>query len=637
VNKAKNIFLLLIVAAFNMRGQSNQVVRAQAFEAMQNKDWYNASRFYKRLYLHDSTNKKVKYDYAEASFRDGNIDQALRLFSGLAATDNGRKYPLAFYFLGESLRYKGKYKEAQQWYVKFNKLQLKKEKYRYYKRKSKVNIEACDLARVLVNNPVDAEVSHMNAPLNTIFSEYAPAEYDSVVYFSSLRQLSKAGANDPGKIYKLAGRNRAKAVPLDTTINSAVTHNANALILPGKKQMIFSRCVSLNASDYNCRLFVSSFDRKRWQPAIPLDSLNVDGFSTSQPATGRVNGRDALFFSSNRPGGFGGMDIWYVFQKDSGFDKPVNAGNLVNSADDEITPWFDVKNNALYFSSTWHAGLGGFDIFKSDVREGVFAVPVNAGYPVNSSYNDTYYWSDSTGVVYLSSNRPGSMFEGSPNCCSDIYSFKTNVSKAPVPIDSVKITREKMRLLVPLTLYFHNDQPDPATRSTTTTVNYRESYEEYKKLKSRYIDEFSKGMNDRKSAASEVDIFFRDSVDAGIENLERFAELLTKSLNNGETVKITMKGYCSPLATTDYNVNLAKRRISSLRNYFSKWRDGYFKKYIGDTKSNGGKIIFEDVDIGELPASRASDNLKDKRNSVYSPQAASERKIQIIAVSFVNE
>jgi hypothetical protein len=95
-----------------------------------------------------------------------------------------------------------------------------------------------------------------------------------------------------------------------------------------------------------------------------------------------------------------------------------------------------------------------------------------------------------------------------------------------------------------------------------------------------------------------------------------------------------MKGYCSPLASTDYNINLAKRRITSLRNYFMETKNSFFLKYIGNQTPNEGKIIFEDLDIGELPSSQVSDDFKDKRNSIYSPFAASERKIQIIAVSF---
>jgi hypothetical protein len=104
-------------------------------------------------------------------------------------------------------------------------------------------------------------------------------------------------------------------------------------------------------------------------------------------------------------------------------------------------------------------------------------------------------------------------------------------------------------------------------------------------------------------------------------------------LARGEKVKITMKGYCSPLASTDYNVNLAKRRISSLRNYFTEYKGGIFTKYINTEDSTKNRLLLTDVEIGELPKSIVSDDVKDVKNSVYSPYAARERKIQIIAVS----
>ena len=118
-----------------------------------------------------------------------------------------------------------------------------------------------------------------------------------------------------------------------------------------------------------------------------------------------------------------------------------------------------------------------------------------------------------------------------------------------------------------------------------------------------------------------------------MQDLEKFATLLESVLKRNEKVKITMKGFCSPLASTDYNVNLAKRRISSLRNYFIEYKDGIFVKYINNSNEAEGRIEFFDEEIGELPISKTSDDIKDIKNSVYSPSAASERKIQIIAIS----
>lgn len=369
--------------------------------------------------------------------------------------------------------------------------------------------------------------------------------------------------------------------------------------------------------------------------------INQPSVSTTQPNFGIMNNKVTLFFASNRPGGEGGLDIWYSIRNEDGtFNEPVNAGKKVNTPDDEISPWFMSETGTLYFSSTYHAGLGGFDIFKSEFKENTFSEPKNAGYPINSSYNDMYYSANAAGThMYLSSNRVGSFFENKMNCCNDIYRFTVDTTKErPIPIDTTKIVKEQLKLLVPLTLYFHNDEPEPRTTVTVTSKSYETTYNEYKLLSGQYLSEYAKGLkgDEKNIATNNIQNFFSDSVDAGLDNLQRFSDLLEKVMLNGETVKITMKGYCSPLASTNYNINLAKRRISSLRNYFMQTKNGWFVKYIDNQTPGEGKIILEDVDIGELPSSKASDNFKDKRNSVYSPYAASERKIQILAVSFGN-
>jgi hypothetical protein len=105
-------------------------------------------------------------------------------------------------------------------------------------------------------------------------------------------------------------------------------------------------------------------------------------------------------------------------------------------------------------------------------------------------------------------------------------------------------------------------------------------------------------------------------------------------MKDKEKVVITIKGFCSPLASTDYNINLAKRRIVSLRNYFSEYANGIFLNYINNTNADEGSITFIDEQIGELKArANVSDDYYDTKNSVYSPAAALERKIQIIAIA----
>lgn len=646
--KNKNLFILIFFyfCFYFVKSQSNRLLESQASAAMLNKDWFTAAQNYNKLWFRDSSEIKLQYDYAEASRLNFDVDLALRLYNKVALIDNGKKYPLTFYWIGQLLKNKGQYKDAKKWFTKFSKIKKKYPKlnFDYYLKKSLVEVEACDLAQLLVKNPVSPKIEHLDTTINSKVSEYAAFEKDSTLYFSSLKNPSKKDVNDVSfnKIYKSEMKNmkwqRIKA--LDTNINATYLHNANTCFSNDYKQMIVSRCLAKNAGEYSCELYLSNYVNNKWQPLERMsEPINQKNVNTSQPSFGEINGKTVLFFASNRAGGEGALDIWYSFKNDDGtYNNPVNAGKKINTPDDEITPWYVNERNTLYFSSTYHKGLGGFDIFKSELKDSVFTEPQNAGYPINSSYNDIYYSvNKSRDRAYLSSNRIGSYFEHKLNCCNDIYRFSIEpLSLPPKPIDTMAMLTGQMKLLVPLTLYFHNDEPDPKTTRITTIKNYETTYNEYKILVPQYINEYPKGLEGeiKEKALNRVENFFTDSVDAGMEDLRKFSDLLEKVLLKGETVKITMKGYCSPLASTDYNVNLAKRRISSLRNYFTETKNGWFVKYFENKTVGEGKIIFEDVDIGELPASKVSDDLKDKRNSVYNPSAASERKIQIIAVSF---
>ncbi len=247
------------------------------------------------------------------------------------------------------------------------------------------------------------------------------------------------------------------------------------------------------------------------------------------------------------------------------------------------------------------------------------------------------HWDDDKSKAFLSSNRPGSYFEEKESCCNDIYMFKIPViTEPPKKVDSTQVFVTQMKLLVPLTLYFHNDEPDKKTLAVTTKKSYKKAWEEYTAMREQYKKEYSKGAADKDMdrAVNDIEALFDDSVDAGMQDLEKFAQLLVKVLKKNEKVTITMKGYCSPLASTDYNVNLAKRRISSLKNYFMEYENGVLVKYVNNQVANEGSITFLEEEIGELKARpNVSDDYYDTKNSVYSPAAALERKIQIIAIS----
>lgn len=638
--------VVLLFVCLQTQAQSFKTVLLQAEAAMADKDYQGAALYYNRAMYRDSTQMNVQYAYAEASRLNYDFDVAYYWYSKILSRDNGKRYPLCAYHIGQILKTRSNYKEAKKWFTKFTKGKKNKalEKEGWYARGQK-EIEACELSLYMLNNAVPLSMEHLDTTINSKVSEYAAVEKDSTtLYFSSLRDGRRKDVNavNYNKIYTaiLNGEKIKRAKELDTNFNSANLHAANTCFNATNTRMIISKCQAKNASEYTCELYESKYLVNHWsRPEKLPTSINMAGFTSSQPCFGKLKNKDVLFFASNRPGGQGGMDIWYSpLNTDGSFDAPVNAGKNINSSEDEITPFFSERDSALYFSSTYHKGMGGFDIFTSYVKKDSFMLPVNTGFPINSSFNDVYYSKNKQGTrAYLSSNRKGSYFESKHNCCNDIYRFSIKPEDPPAKFDSIGYAKNQMKILVPLTLFFHNDEPDAKTTATITEKNYKKTYEDYIVLKPQYIYEFPKGREpeEKELAINKVENFFTDSVDAGMQDLEKFAVLLEQVLKKGEKVTITMKGYCSPLASTNYNINLAKRRISSLRNYFTAYKEGMFVKYINNTNPTEGRITFEDVDIGELAASKVSDDVKDVSNSVYSPYAGAERKIQIIAVSFV--
>ncbi|MGZ4159054.1 MAG: hypothetical protein ACXVED_18765, partial [Bacteroidia bacterium] len=523
----------------------------------------------------------------------------------------------------------------------------------YFVKKAIQEVAACDYAQLLMASP-DKSVSifHLDSTVNSKVSEYAPIQVDSLLYFSSLRDKKDSDKKNKvsyNKIYTAVqdsmpagqtGMKWEKAVELDTLFNRTGIHNANTSFNEDFTKVFITRCVQKNSSEFNCEIYSSDFKNGHWETLKKLPpEINQKGSTNTQPAIGFLGDEEVLFFASNRPGGEGKMDIWYSkINKDGSYGKAINAGKKVNSIDDEITPFYCKPCQELFFSSTWHKGLGGFDIFKSAYKDGELGEPKNLGLPFNSNLNDIYFSINSKKTeAFLSSNRPGSFFEEKESCCNDIYMVKLpKVDEPPKKVDSTKIFVTQMKLLVPLTLYFHNDEPDKKTLAVTTTKNYKKTYEDYSAMRDLYKKEYSKGAQgpDIERAYGDIDNLFDDSVDAGMQDLEKFAQLLVKVLKDSEKVTITMKGFCSPLASTDYNVNLAKRRISSLRNYFMEYQNGIFVKYVNNPNPAEGSITFLDEDIGELKAKpNVSDDYYDTKNSIYNPVAALERKIQIIAIS----
>lgn len=173
--------------------------------------------------------------------------------------------------------------------------------------------------------------------------------------------------------------------PVNTSL-----HEGAGVFTP-EEVMLFTRWSDNNRNE--SFIYMARTSDGRFFEAMKLGTeINVPGYKSQQPfvsADGKI-----LYFSSNRPGGNGGFDLWMSPIDENGFiGGAKNLGPTVNSAGDEITPFFHNLSNTLYFSSNGHRGMGGFDVMKSslNVDDSAYQMPTNLNAPINSSKDDAYY------------------------------------------------------------------------------------------------------------------------------------------------------------------------------------------------------------------------------------------------------
>jgi hypothetical protein len=646
--KLKSAILILFMIAFAATAfsQTQKQWLKHADKSFDEKDYYGASIYYRQAMLVDSNNLSVVYKYAESLRMYNEYKLAKKYYNYVFVKDNVRTFQECLYWLATMQKFNAEYVEARKNFMRF--LSSYKQKDSFYYKKAQQEVKSCEFAMELMRDTVSVNIFNLGDSVNTINSEFGALPVnDTVLIFSSLRSekmRENSSVKDNDYFLKIYQAGKADTLwkiknVLDSVINKAGTHNANSSLSRDGQKFYFSRC----DNDMKCFIYVSELKNGQWQQAKKLnDSINYPGYTATQPFITSIDSNEVLFYVSDRPGGMGKLDIWLSIAQKGDFSAPINLGKVVNSIDDEISPWYVEKNKTLYFSSAWHYGLGGFDIFKTSYADGQFNKPENLGYPVNTSVNDFYFTFDADAKSgFLTSNRKGSMFRKAETCCNDLWYYKMFEKVVPDTTPVVKVNSlDELMKFIPVKLYFQNDEPNPRSKDTLTTLNYLTSYKQYKEAMELYKENYSKGLKDEKKLAAEdsVHSFFENHLDKGVQDLELFTELLFKELEKGNRLDIMVKGNASSLAKTAYNVPLTLRRISSLENYLSEYKDGAMLPYLKDSAANGGSLKIIRIPLGEYKAHEyLSDNLNDKKNSVYSISAAMHRNIEIVSVTLAHK
>ncbi len=203
------------------------------------------------------------------------------------------------------------------------------------------------------------------------------------------------------------------------------------------------------------------------------------------------------------------------------------------------------------------------------------------------------------------------------------------------PIDTVKVYLRPVDNpvdLLPLNLFFDNDQPNPRSTLSTTTLDYGQTYAPYYARKQKFIEEFSKGddisENDRFLLEQDYDRFFEREVRGGYRDLEAFSIKLLAFLQAGNSVQIELRGYTSPRGTSEYNLILSRRRVSCVNNHFLRYDNGVLLPFI-----RSGKLVIDKSPRGvKRPELKWRGYDDDTKASIYSIPACIDRSVEIVGV-----
>ena len=363
-----------------------------------------------------------------------NVDRTTALPYLKTVFNQDKKYKDVCLALGISYMYKHQFDSAKK-YINQYLLQKHTEKDSANIKTAKLELMHCESAKKLVNNKQNISFINLGKMVNTKRSEFNPfltpdgntLFYTSdKVYDSDLIELIRNGYftnYDP--IYHRWSKMKSLGKAVNTSDNEKVT----GISKDGKKIII-----TVDWMGEEGDLFITSKDGKKFQE-LSLLSETVNSKYNEQSGSLSLN-EDSLFFSSNRPGGKGGSDIYISVKLPNGeWGKPMNLGTPINTPYNEQFPNISADGNTLYFASDNPKSMGGYDIFKCQKKaDGTWSKPINIGYPINNCYDNTVIsFSQHPRYAYTSQVRP----EGLGG--TDIYKVVFEDVPAPQTIYTGKI------------------------------------------------------------------------------------------------------------------------------------------------------------------------------------------------------
>ncbi|HPQ09481.1 MAG TPA: hypothetical protein PK995_09680 [Bacteroidia bacterium] len=412
------LFLLIIPAS--MFAQSDKEMYREAIELMNVKEYAKAYDIMDKLYSKKPKNEDYLFtlgviclNYPERK------ERALEIFEALSQK---KKDMLEMkYYLGKAYHLNYKFKEAipliQDFINNFASIKKPTEEQNAMLNDAFLLLNYSENGKSIMENKVFCKIENIGSPINTEASEYVPviSADESVMIFTYVGPKSTGGlVNDDLQPDKDEGYYHEDIMvsykkddgtwtePVGIAELNTPGHDAAIALSPDGQTLFIFKSTNEDKGD----IYMSILEGNKWTEPVRLNSnINTEYWegSCSVSADGKY-----LYFASERPGGYGGRDLWVSEKEGDDWGPATNLGPIINTKYDEDAPFIHPDGITLFFSSKGHKSIGGYDIMYSIKKEGQWLTPRNMGIPLNTTEDDRYYVINAKGDRgYLSSNRGG--------------------------------------------------------------------------------------------------------------------------------------------------------------------------------------------------------------------------------------
>lgn len=376
------------------------------------------------LYKQDTTNMNVafKIGVCYLSSRQERV-KAIKYFSK-AVTSVSKNYKessykeknaplIAYKFLGDAYHLNYQFDNAIDSYLKYIAVMAENNATdKVMVEETNHCIEMCQTGKRLVANPINVKIENLGNTVNSTYADYSPVltADQSTFFFTSRRPESTGGQKDAdGNFFEdiymstKTAKGWSKAVNIGAPINTN-DHEATVGISPDGQTILIYKDDNGDGNIYS-----TSLNGDVWSKPVKLNE-NINSKYWEPSASISADG-NTMYFTSNRPEGYGGRDLYTSKKTPSGeWAKPQNMGPRINTKYDEDAPFIHHDGVTLTFSSNGHATMGGFDNFTSLLsNDGSWSDPMNNGYPINTPDDDIFYVvsPDGTKAYYSSFRKEG--------------------------------------------------------------------------------------------------------------------------------------------------------------------------------------------------------------------------------------